>query len=108
MEEKSQQVEGDHEIGQVLLPMPEVMFKMIALSFQNVVGFVFTLPACPTIPNDGDNIAALQFVMGDKGIVIDLLVLSSRVIVTSHQLTIKASSLRRKGTPLTQRYCWIS
>lgn len=56
----------------MLLTMPKVMLEMIALGLEHIVGFIFALPVRPAIPDNGNNIIAIQVKVGDERIVIDL------------------------------------
>ena len=47
VEGEGQQVEGGEDGGQVPLSMTEIVFEVIALSFQGVEAFVLDLPARP-------------------------------------------------------------
>jgi len=47
VDQKGQQQQTRQHRGQVLLPVPIVVFKVIALVFQRVLGLVFDPPACP-------------------------------------------------------------
>ena len=47
--QEGQQVEGEQQRRQILLPMPEVVFQMVAFGLEDVVVFVFDLPARPPV-----------------------------------------------------------
>ena len=42
---KRQQIQRQQQHGEMLLAMPEVMFKVIALGFQDVVTFILGFPS---------------------------------------------------------------
>jgi len=45
MREKSEQIERKQHGGKMLLAMPKVMFKVIALVFEDIDGLIFDFPA---------------------------------------------------------------
>ena len=59
--EKSKQVEGDRNHGEKFVTMTVVVVKMIALSFERIVGLIFIFPSCSTSIDNG-----LEGVAGDE------------------------------------------
>jgi hypothetical protein len=73
VEEKGEQVEGQQKTSQVLFAVAEVVLQVIALGFEDIVVFVFTLPAGLTGFDDLDHGLVREGMIGDKGIMIQLL-----------------------------------
>ena len=49
----------------------EIVFQVVASVFENIVVFVFDLPVCPPITDDGMDSLVCNLVVGSKSIVIE-------------------------------------
>ncbi len=52
------------------MPVPEIVFKMVALGFEHIVVFVFCLPATSTRTHHPWNRLGIEWMVSYKGIVI--------------------------------------
>ncbi len=73
MEQEGQQIETEHRRREILLAVAEVMFEMVALGLKHVVVFVFNFPPSTTGLCHLCHILRTETVIGDKGVVIELL-----------------------------------
>ena len=56
----------------MLLPMSKVVFQMIASVLEDIIAFIFHLPAGSTGSDDGFNGGLGQVIIGGKGVVIQV------------------------------------
>jgi len=70
MDKKSEHIEKKKNHGQILLPMAEVVFNMIALIFKRVKPFVFNFPACPAAFNQLDHIIFIDDNIGHPAVAV--------------------------------------
>jgi hypothetical protein len=54
----------------MVLPMPKIVFQMIALSLENIVVFIFRFPTTSTRANHRGNSLGCQFMASDEGILV--------------------------------------
>ena len=72
VKEKGQEVEGRQERGEMVRAMAEVVFKMIALSFEGIITFILDLPARTPGLHDRRHRFRGEGERGDKRVVIEL------------------------------------
>src|SRR5215813_7944623 len=72
MKQKGQEVQTEQKRGQVLLAMPKVVLQMVAFGLEDVVLFVFALPASTARVRDVRDVVRVQAMIGDKAVVIEL------------------------------------
>src|SRR5215510_153096 len=72
MTQKGQEVQTEQKRGQVLLAMPKVVLQMVAFGLEDVVLFVFALPASTARVRDVRDVVRVQAMIGDKAVVIEL------------------------------------
>ncbi len=61
VESKRDEVHGQQQVGQSLVPVPEVVCQIISVIFQYVKRFIFDLPACSGTVGQSDDVAAFGF-----------------------------------------------
>jgi hypothetical protein len=71
MEQKGQEIEAKHKRRQILLAMPKAGLQMVALGLEDVVIFVFDLPASTARLRGVRDVVGAQAMIGDKAIVIE-------------------------------------
>ncbi len=84
MEQKRQQIERHQRRRQMVLPMPKVMLKMIALGFQHIVVLIFDLPAGTPCCHHPGHHGITQWMQRRKRVVVEL---RAGLFVCNRQLT---------------------
>ena len=67
---KRKQVDYKKDHRKILVTMTKVMFKVVALVFQRVEGFVFDLPSCPSSFDQSDNILFINGGIGHPAVAV--------------------------------------
>jgi len=67
---EGQKIHGGEQHGEVLLAVAEIMFKMIAVVFEDVEALVLDFPSRPGAGGDLRHILARDFERGDEGAVV--------------------------------------
>lgn len=54
----------------MVLPVSKIVFQMITLSLENIMVFIFRLPATSTRANHRGNSLICQFMVSDEGVLV--------------------------------------
>ena len=100
---KSEEVERGERHGQIALAMAEVVFKLVAVVFQDVEAFVLDLPPCAAADGDLGGVALSDRQRGDEGRPVCDLALGVESSSKPIQLTSTRSLPSRRGTFSTNR-----
>ena len=72
MEQKGEEIETEHDRGEILLAVAKIMLQMVPFGLKHIVIFVFDLPAPTPCVGDGRDVVRAQAMIGDKAVVIQL------------------------------------